>query len=245
MAGSRKWQFKCSPFSWTNEVQGSIDFVTRKAEKKTCFSWDSAKCGCGRRMRTADADGGRRTADGGRRTADGGRRTADGGRPDTDKINNKNQKNFKKDINKYKNKNFQLIIRKRKNMSKHPRKLVVYIKKKNSHAALRLFWRLVNHVNQLSVILVIISPCHMYWSWISLPALAIRRSVLSVCNFFFLYSSTIFLVYKSWHISATIFNNYSPKWRWLVVDIYRAAKRRGKYSTLATDTEVNSCFSIY
>ena len=42
-----------------------------------------------------------------------------------------------------------------------------------------------------------------------------------------------------------IFNNYSPKWRWLVVDIYRAAKRRGKYLTLATDTEVNSCFSIY
>ena len=42
-----------------------------------------------------------------------------------------------------------------------------------------------------------------------------------------------------------IFNNYSPKWRWLVVDIYRAAKRRGKYPTLATDTEVNSCFSMY
>ena len=45
--------------------------------------------------------------------------------------------------------------------------------------------------------------------------------------------------------SSSIFNNYSPKWRWLVVDIYRAAKRRGKYPTLATDTEVNSCFSIY
>ena len=43
----------------------------------------------------------------------------------------------------------------------------------------------------------------------------------------------------------SIFNNYSPKWRWLAVDIYRAAKRRGKYPTLATDTEVNSCFSIY
>ena len=42
-----------------------------------------------------------------------------------------------------------------------------------------------------------------------------------------------------------IFNNYLPKWRWLAVDIYRAAKRRGKYPTLATDTEVNSCFSIY
>ena len=27
---------KCSPFSWTNEDQGSIDFVTRKAEK-SCF----------------------------------------------------------------------------------------------------------------------------------------------------------------------------------------------------------------
>ena len=35
----------------------------------------------------------------------------------------------------------------------------------------------------------------------------------------------------------------------LVVDIYRAAKRRGsrrgKYPPLTTDTEVNSCFSIY
>ena len=37
-----------------------------------------------------------------------------------------------------------------------------------------------------------------------------------------------------------IINNYSPKWRRLAVDIYRAAKPRGKYSTLATDTEVNS-----
>ena len=46
-------------------------------------------------------------------------------------------------------------------------------------------------------------------------------------------------------ISCAIVNNYSPKWRWLAVDIYRAAKRRGKYLTLATDTEVNSCFSIY
>ena len=43
----------------------------------------------------------------------------------------------------------------------------------------------------------------------------------------------------------SIVNNYSPKWRWLAVDIYRAAKRRGKYQPLATSTEVNSCFSIY
>ena len=46
-------------------------------------------------------------------------------------------------------------------------------------------------------------------------------------------------------IQFLIINNYSQKWRWLVVDIYRAAKRRGKYPTLATDTEVNSSFSIY
>ena len=46
-------------------------------------------------------------------------------------------------------------------------------------------------------------------------------------------------------VKLRIFNNYSPKWRWLAVDIYRAAKRRGKYQLLATDTEVNSCFSIY
>ena len=42
-----------------------------------------------------------------------------------------------------------------------------------------------------------------------------------------------------------IINNYSPKWRWIVVDIYRAAKRRGKNPPLFTDTEVNNCFSIY
>ena len=35
--------------------------------------------------------------------------------------------------------------------------------------------------------------------------------------------------------------NYSSNWRWLVVDIYRASKRRGKYPPLATDIEVNSC----
>ena len=30
-----------------------------------------------------------------------------------------------------------------------------------------------------------------------------------------------------------MFNNYSPKWRWIVVDICRAAKRRGKYPPLS------------
>ena len=40
-------------------------------------------------------------------------------------------------------------------------------------------------------------------------------------------------------------HNYSPKWRWLLVDIYQAVKWRGRYPPIATDTVVNSCFSIY
>ena len=39
--------------------------------------------------------------------------------------------------------------------------------------------------------------------------------------------------------------NYPPKGRWIVVDIYRDAKRRGIYPPLFTDREGDSCFSIY
>ena len=39
--------------------------------------------------------------------------------------------------------------------------------------------------------------------------------------------------------------NYSPKGRWIVVDIYRDAKRRCIYPPLFTDPEGDSCFSIY
>ena len=39
--------------------------------------------------------------------------------------------------------------------------------------------------------------------------------------------------------------NYPPKGRWIVVDIYRDAQRRGIYSPLFTDPERDSCFSIY
>ena len=38
---------------------------------------------------------------------------------------------------------------------------------------------------------------------------------------------------------------YPPKGRWIVVDIYRDAKRRGIYPPLFTDPEGDSCFSIY
>ena len=43
----------------------------------------------------------------------------------------------------------------------------------------------------------------------------------------------------------SIINNYYPRWRWLVVDIYRAAKRQGKYLSISTGTEGDNCFSIY
>ena len=60
------------------------------------------------RMRTADADSGRRTADGGRRTADGGWRMADGGFGRRTKQTIKNKKIKKKYINN------QLIIKKKR-----------------------------------------------------------------------------------------------------------------------------------
>ena len=39
-------------------------------------------------------------------------------------------------------------------------------------------------------------------------------------------------------------NNYLLRWRWIVM-VYRAAKRQGIYTPLATNTEVNNCFSIF
>ena len=39
--------------------------------------------------------------------------------------------------------------------------------------------------------------------------------------------------------------NYPPKGRWIVVDIYRDAKRRGIYPPLLTNPEGDSCFSVY
>jgi len=31
-----------------------------------------------------------------------------------------------------------------------------------------------------------------------------------------------------------LFNKHSPKWRWIVVDIYQAGERQGKYLPLST-----------
>ena len=46
-------------------------------------------------------------------------------------------------------------------------------------------------------------------------------------------------------VDQLIVDNYSPEWRWLAVDIYQAAKWRGKYPLLVTSTEENSCFTIF
>ena len=40
-----------------------------------------------------------------------------------------------------------------------------------------------------------------------------------------------------------IIYNYPPKGRWIVVDIYRDAKRRGIYPPLFTDPEGDSCWT--
>ena len=45
-----------------------------------------------------------------------------------------------------------------------------------------------------------------------------------------------YVVYVAFN-SNNFFNYFSPKWRWLVVDIYQAKKRQGKYPPLATDTK--------
>ena len=86
-------------------------------------------------------------------------------------------------------------------------------------------------------------------------------------SFSSLYANSVLFVYAragvlelnllrySWNdIRGTVWNkyrrlpivyNYPPKGRWIVVDIYQDAKRRGIYPPLFTDPEGDSCFSIY
>lgn len=49
----------------------------------------------------------------------------------------------------------------------------------------------------------------------------------------------------SYSLISEIIDNYLPKWRWVVVDIYQAAKRRGKNPPQATDTDVNIVVLVY
>jgi len=44
--------------------------------------------------------------------------------------------------------------------------------------------------------------------------------------------------------SVTVVNNYSPKWRSIVVDIYRAAKWRGKYPPLSPTESDFTCLRV-
>ena len=57
---------------------------------------------------------------------------------------------------------------------------------------------------------------------------------LDICNMIMSKISK-FMICLTSHFFAILypFYNYSPKWRWLVLDIYRAAKRRGIYPSLS------------
>ena len=72
-----------------------------------------------------------------------------------------------------------------------------------------------------------------YWNDLEI-AQFVRKVIIYIAFFF---SSCIHLL--------KIVYNYPPKGRWIVVDIYRDAKRRGIYPPLFTDPEGDSCFSIY
>ena len=48
----------------------------------------------------------------------------------------------------------------------------------------------------------------------------------------------VLIVLLVYCIKTCVLINYLPKWRWLVMDIYRAAKQWGKYWQLATGTEI-------
>ena len=55
---------------------------------------------------------------------------------------------------------------------------------------------------------------------------------------------TLSTLFPHWYYLTIL---YSTKWRWIVVDIHWAAKRRGKYNPPLSPTlrTVNNCFSIY
>ena len=71
-----KWKDYCMiggnrPLVETSHLSLS-SWLTMWSSMNYTHFWDSVKCGSGRRIRTADKDGGWRMADGGWRTADGG-----------------------------------------------------------------------------------------------------------------------------------------------------------------------------
>ena len=70
-----------------------------------------------------------------------------------------------------------------------------------------------------------------------------KINILINFNVLFLHALIVDLLYI--RCILVILYNYSPKGRWIVVDIYRDAKRWGIYPLLLTNPEGDSCFSIY
>ena len=100
-----------------------------------------------------------------------------------------------------------------------------------SHTSLRTLHSLLNTWNEVNKqnygrTSVIASSCSC---WTFLPWLKPEKDTS------FGQSRPLWWLSPRGALSKRTINNYSPKWRWLAVDIYRAAKRRVKYPPLATD----------
>ena len=102
---------------------------------------------------------------------------------------------------------------------------------------LKIFWEFLFAVILFFFLSVVFILCILYWNFSFLKLISRHREVVVEfkCG----------LVRHNVKTFNAIFNNYSPKWRWIVLDIYRAAKRGGKYPPLFTSTSPNNCFSTY
>ena len=89
-------------------------------------------------------------------------------------------------------------------MSKHPRKLVVYIKKKKT--PMQYFGFFEDYIGKPCKPIKCNTCYHFSLSHVLILNFTSSSRYQKICvigvQFFFLYSSIIFLGYKSWHISA-------------------------------------------
>ena len=68
--------------------------------------------------------------------------------------------------------------------------------------------------------------------------------ITGVSSMFKMYSTSSEAIEETHNLWLLLYS-YPPKRRWIVVDMYRDAKRWGIYPPLFTDPEGDSCFSVY
>ena len=110
----------------------------------------------------------------------------------------------------------------------------IYMKQNCNHSRLLLFaFRILKIIKKIQQA---IKWAHLSQCSLTLhPSLAINFYVENY-NSFSVYQTmdSAFRAFESdWLLRLGIVNNYSPKWRWMAVDIYQAAQRRGKYPPLS------------